>query len=60
MRDAIQTVKLTTRCIGPVAFDDNGDIKNKIISVFQVHKDDAKPLDDARRSTSTSASRRSS
>ena len=26
---------------GPIAFDDNGDLKNKIISVFQITKDDS-------------------
>ena len=55
MRDAIQAVKLKDSLLGPIAFDENGDLKNKIISVFQIKKDDDKPLDDPTRSTSTSA-----
>jgi branched-chain amino acid transport system substrate-binding protein len=45
VRDAIQDVSLTNSLLGPVSFDENGDLKNKIISVFQITKDDGKPLD---------------
>jgi branched-chain amino acid transport system substrate-binding protein len=46
VRDAIQAVKLPTTLQGPVEFDENGDLKQKVISVFQIRKDAAKPLDD--------------
>ena len=46
VRDAIGSISLADSLIGPVAFDEYGDVKNKIISVFQVKKDGAKPLDD--------------
>ena len=46
VRDAIQGVKLPNSLLGPIEFDDNGDLKNKIISVFQIKKDAAKPLED--------------
>jgi len=29
-----------------VSFDENGDITNRVISVFQIHKEDKFPLDD--------------
>ena len=45
VRDAIQDVKLPDTLLGAVAFDANGDLQNKIISVFQITKDDSKPLD---------------
>jgi branched-chain amino acid transport system substrate-binding protein len=45
IRDAIQQTKLKT-LQGEVSFDENGDLVNKIISVFQIVKDDSKPLDD--------------
>ncbi len=45
VRDALAGVKLQT-LQGEVAFDANGDLKSKVISVFQAHKDDAYPLDD--------------
>jgi len=45
VRDAIQATKMKT-VQGEVAFDDNGDIINKVISVFQVTKDGAHPLND--------------
>jgi branched-chain amino acid transport system substrate-binding protein len=45
IRDAIQQTKLKT-LQGEVSFDENGDLVNKIISVFQIVKDDTKPLDD--------------
>jgi branched-chain amino acid transport system substrate-binding protein len=46
MRAAIQSVSLKESLLGPISFDENGDLKNKIISVFQIKKDDSKPLDD--------------
>ncbi len=45
VRDAIQASKLKT-LQGEVSFDENGDLVNKVISVFQIHKDDAHPLED--------------
>ena len=46
VRDAIQAVKLPDTMLGAIEFDENGDLKNKIISVFQIRKDAAKPLED--------------
>ena len=46
MRDAIQRADLKSSLIGPVEFDANGDLKNKVISVFKITKDDKAPLDD--------------
>ncbi len=46
VRDAIQATKLTDSLIGPLSFDENGDLTNKVISVFQIKKDAAKPLED--------------
>jgi branched-chain amino acid transport system substrate-binding protein len=46
VRDAIGSISLPDSLIGPVSFDANGDVTNKIISVFQIHQDAAKPLDD--------------
>ncbi len=46
VRDAIQHVDLKSTLIGSVEFDANGDLKNKVISVFQITKDDKAPLDD--------------
>jgi branched-chain amino acid transport system substrate-binding protein len=46
MRNAIQATSLKDSLLGPVSFDENGDLKNKIISVFEIKKDDSKPLDD--------------
>jgi branched-chain amino acid transport system substrate-binding protein len=46
VRDGIQAVKLKDTLLGPVSFDANGDLNDKIISVFQIKKDDSKPLDD--------------
>jgi len=46
VRDAIQNTKLANTLLGPVEFDENGDIRNKIISVFQIRKDEKQPLDD--------------
>jgi len=47
VREALQRVHLKDSLIGPVEFDNNGDLKNKIISVFQIKKDTSAPLDDA-------------
>jgi branched-chain amino acid transport system substrate-binding protein len=45
VRDAIQTSKVKT-LQGEVSFDANGDITNRIISVFQIHHDPNYPPDD--------------
>ena len=45
VRDAIQTSKVQT-LQGTVSFDANGDVTNRVISVFQIHKNDKYPLDD--------------
>ena len=45
LRDALQSVKVNT-IMGTVEFDANGDIKSKIVSVYQIKKDDTKKLDD--------------
>jgi branched-chain amino acid transport system substrate-binding protein len=45
VRDAIQATKLNT-LQGEVSFDENGDIKQRVISVFQIKKDTAHPLND--------------
>jgi branched-chain amino acid transport system substrate-binding protein len=45
VRDAIQSSHAKT-LQGAVSFDANGDIENRIISVFQITKDDKYPLDD--------------
>ncbi len=45
VRDALQTAKVKT-LQGEVSFDENGDITNRVISVFQIKKDDKFPLDD--------------
>jgi branched-chain amino acid transport system substrate-binding protein len=47
MRDAIQSVKIDT-LQGPVAFDANGDLMDKTISVFQIRQDTSIPADDMR------------
>ena len=44
VRDAIQASKTKT-LQGVVSFDDNGDITNREVSVFQIKKDDKHPLD---------------
>ncbi len=46
VRDAIQMVKLPNSMLGPIEFDEYGDLRNKIISVFQIRKDGTHPLDD--------------
>jgi branched-chain amino acid transport system substrate-binding protein len=45
MRDAIQSAKVDT-LQGVVSFDQDGDIQDRTISVFQIRKDATKPLDD--------------
>ncbi len=45
VRDAIQQSHVKT-LQGVVSFDANGDIENKIISVFQITRNDKYPLDD--------------
>ncbi len=41
-----QAVKLDHTLQGKVAFDENGDLQDKVISVFQIKKDASKPLED--------------
>jgi branched-chain amino acid transport system substrate-binding protein len=45
VRDAIQTAKVKT-LQGTISFDQNGDIEDRVISIFQAHRDDRYPLDD--------------
>ena len=45
VRDAIQETKLKT-LQGEVSFDENGDIKQRVVAVFQVKHDTAHPVDD--------------
>ena len=45
VRDAIASGSVNT-LQGAVAFDANGDIKSKVVSVFQIQKNDKLPLDD--------------
>ena len=45
VRDAIQSGKFST-LQGDITYDENGDIKNKVVSVFQIQKNDKAPLDD--------------
>jgi branched-chain amino acid transport system substrate-binding protein len=45
IRDAIQTAHVKT-LQGEVSFDENGDLNNKVISVFKIVKDPDHPLDD--------------
>jgi branched-chain amino acid transport system substrate-binding protein len=45
VRDAIQATHLKT-LQGEVSFDANGDIEDRVISVFQISKDDKYPPDD--------------
>ena len=45
VRDAMQTTNLTT-LQGVVSFDENGDIKDRTVSVFQYKKNDTFPEDD--------------
>jgi branched-chain amino acid transport system substrate-binding protein len=46
VRDAIQGVKLPDTLLGPIEFDEYGDLRNKVISVFQITKDASKALED--------------
>jgi branched-chain amino acid transport system substrate-binding protein len=45
VRDAIAATKLKT-LQGEVSFDENGDLKQRVIAVFQVKHDTAHPVDD--------------
>jgi branched-chain amino acid transport system substrate-binding protein len=45
VRDAIQAGKFKT-LQGEISYDANGDVNSKVVSVFQVRKDDKMPLDD--------------
>ena len=45
VRDAIQAGKVNT-LQGPVSFDANGDLTDRIVSVFQVQRDTAHPVND--------------
>jgi len=45
VRDAIAETKLKT-LQGEVSFDENGDLKQRVIAVFQVKHDTAHPVDD--------------
>ena len=45
VRDAIQQSHLKT-LQGEVSFDANGDLENRVISVFRIHRNDKYPLDD--------------
>lgn len=45
VRDAIQAGKFST-LQGPITYDENGDLKDKVVSVFQILKNDKAPLDD--------------
>ena len=44
VRDAMQQTKLKT-LQGEVSFDDNGDILQKVVSVYQYHENKAAPAD---------------
>jgi branched-chain amino acid transport system substrate-binding protein len=45
VRDAIQSTHLKT-LQGEIGFDDNGDVTNRVISVFRIEKNDKYPPDD--------------
>jgi branched-chain amino acid transport system substrate-binding protein len=45
VRDAIASSTVKT-LQGDVSFDENGDIKSRVVSVFQIHHDDKYPSDD--------------
>ena len=45
LRDGMQTGHVKT-IQGEIAFDDNGDLQNRVISVFRIVKDDKYPPDD--------------
>ena len=49
-RDNIRSVMLTITVPtlqGPVSFDANGDIKSRVVSVFQIVRDPSKPISDS-------------
>ncbi len=48
VRDAIQSGKVKT-LQGEISFDANGDLNSKVVSVFQVKKNEKAPLDDVER-----------
>ena len=45
VRDAVATAKVKT-LQGVVSFDENGDVQDKVISIFQAHENKAAPMDD--------------
>jgi branched-chain amino acid transport system substrate-binding protein len=45
VRDAIQSAHVKT-LQGEISFDDNGDIANRVVSVFRIEKNDKYPADD--------------
>lgn len=45
VRDAIQAVNVDT-LQGPIAYDTNGDLSSRVVSVFQVRQDTAHPVND--------------
>lgn len=45
VRATLLTISVPT-LQGPVSFDANGDIKSRVVSVFQIRHDPSKPLDD--------------
>ena len=45
VRDAIQAGKVDT-LQGPIAYDANGDLASRVVSVFQVQQDTAHPVND--------------
>ena len=45
VRDAIQTSRVKT-LQGPVSFDQNGDLTDRTISIFQIKQDKNYPADD--------------
>ncbi len=47
VRDAIQAIHVNT-LQGPISFDENGDLTDKTISVFQIQQNKAIPADDMR------------
>ncbi len=48
VRDAIQAATLHT-LQGDLAFDANGDLQSKVVSLYQIKKDPSAPLDDLQR-----------
>jgi branched-chain amino acid transport system substrate-binding protein len=45
VREAIQSAKVPT-IQGTVSFDENGDLADRTVSIFQIHQDASKPADD--------------